>query len=520
MSDSSYLRLHRVAEESSSENQDLNATPEVIADQQMVADYWSRFSEATRWRPTPKSLTVGEIGSLELVSVANEGICELEELDTSVDGLTRSEAQSLAMAAMDLTQRLDSARREQKQLNTELAARATLIASPDQTQSIADQIDTTLSDLVAATDSGAVIVQMLDDATTTLTPRFFFGTSPDAVADRERALADCRGDLEAMVRDIVLIDDLSAGPVDTWNPPLQASSAICATLFKGDVPIGTMWLLDFEGRHWEPRDAAAVRLAGRSLSQTLIQAAAGEHAKAHDVTQLASSDALRGIGQWQLNTLPVGSRLTDELSADGMLMSPNSYASGWHTWDVLPDGMIAMAAAEMSDTGIDRVLDATAARAAFAAHSQYRHDPATMMRRLSDTIWQMTGAGGEMSMIYAILDPETGQGELASAGDFAALIGSSKGYRPLLIRNRTPLYRSVEPTIHQSKFKLHNSESLLAYTPGLLDLGADQTSLGAWIRDELEQHRSSVLGRIRRELASAPVRGEVGAIALTRLQRR
>ncbi len=62
---------------------------------------------------------------------------------------------------------------------------------------------------------------------------------------------------------------------------------------------------------------------------------------------------------------------------------------------------------------------AATARAAFASHSNYRHSAADMLRRINDTLWQTNTGDQLLAMLYIKLDPETGAGELASAGRLA-----------------------------------------------------------------------------------------------------
>ena len=102
--------------------------------------------------------------------------------------------------------------------------------------------------------------------------------------------------------------------------------------------------------------------------------------------------------------------LADGWRVDGMIESPESWGTGWHHWDVLPDGTLMIAIAEAADPTAKGAMHAAVARAALAAHSGYRHTPAQLIQRVSDTLWQTNTGEQLVSMIYAHLDPESGDG--------------------------------------------------------------------------------------------------------------
>jgi hypothetical protein len=121
-----------------------------------------------------------------------------------------------------------------------------------------------------------------------------------------------------------------------------------------------------------------------------------------------------------------------------------------------------------------------------------------------------------MSMLYARVDPESGEGEVAAAGSIAAMIGSRYGYRPLVDGRNDPLNTHIDACCFAETFRMMEGETLLAYTGGLIRDGASQMSLGEQVRSAMQSDDANPLARIRRSLAGMPLSQERGAVTLLR----
>ena len=332
---------------------------------------------------------------------------------------------------------------------------------------------------------------LLDDDTKTLKARAVYGLPPNRLQRPPRELRGSRGDLEALVQDVVCIDALNDSSIDTWNCPEPAASAICAAICNASVPIGTLWLFANRNNEFNPADAAAARLASTQLALQLELA----HARNEESLQRQTTDVLRDMAQWQYMSLPVGSKLADGWLPDGMIESPNDWAIGWHTWDVLPDGTLMIAMAEAEDQSLAGAMAAATCRAALTAHTGYRHTPRELMQRISDTLWQ-TNAGEQLvSLLYARIDPDSGEGEVTSAGNITAIISSRYGYRPL-IEGSSPLLTShIDSRCEITSFRMSVGEALLAYGPGLERDERSQMKLGDQLRTCMQRGDCASLGR-------------------------
>ena len=131
----------------------------------------------------------------------------------------KSAAFALARSASDLVEELAASRRELQRQQAELAVRAAILKTDADRDRMTERLEKTLADAAAACACDAAAFYMLDDETQYLKTRFVFGLAPDRLQQPPRTLRGSRGDLEAMVQGVVVIDDLTNDLADTWNWP-------------------------------------------------------------------------------------------------------------------------------------------------------------------------------------------------------------------------------------------------------------------------------------------------------------
>ena len=495
-----YLRIHHGIERSESSNQD--------QPQNLVTNFWNSYSEATGWRIDPRASRKND--TLEMLpAVTSETINECEHDGTPLVG--RIAATRLANAASKLTEQVLRTQECLRQREAELASTAAMIGVEHAGKVTADQIEQSIADAMAACKCDAAALYMLDEDTRYLKTRSVVGLPAERLESPPRELRGSRGDLEAMVQDVVTIDDMLAGSIDTWNSPEPFASGICVAIQVDDIPVGTLWLFRETTAPFSDADSAVARLVATNLSLLLRQSP-----QADIFDKSNSNQSFQEIAQWQYESLPAGSTLADGWRVDGMIESPESWATGWHHWDVLPDGTLMLAIAEAADPTAKGAMHAAVARAALAAHSGYRHTPAQLIQRVSDTLWQTNTGEQLVSLIYAHLDPESGDGVVASAGTISALISSRYGYRPLVGNLSDPLNTSMDSKATNHEFHLLQGETLLAYSKGFSVAGADQMILGRHIQTAMQLEDRSPLAMLRRKLADLPLTQERGALTLLR----
>ncbi|MFG0265520.1 MAG: hypothetical protein ACF8AM_10265 [Rhodopirellula sp. JB055] len=265
-------------------------------------------------------------------------------------------------------------------------------------------------------------------------------------------------------------------------------------------------------------------------------------------TEPENFDLAQQVSIWQHQTLPMGTKICPSWYADGMIESPLDVAQSWHLWDILPDGQIAIAICQPNgganpQIDLSNVMDVTVVRAALQAHMGYRHQPADAVRRAYDTLFQIrdhsfAGEGhGNVSLLYAHIDPESGETRMASTGDWSTLAISKFGYRPVgwLDRESDRNHRdlgtsSLETTcignvdITSSHLYLQQGEVFLVAGCQWMGLqpatgvpGYPQHQIGTAITQAMREGRISPLAALRDWMDQTTLNGERSAMTLHRM---
>lgn len=496
-----YLRIHRVPTRPS--------VAAVTSSSDSVDRFWEAYREATGWRIDPSDSK----SQAQLRLLPGRVIDPMAGAESdAMPSIGHQDALRLAESAANLADQLREAQQAIRRQEAELAARAAIITGQETRERLADRLEATLADVVAASGFDAAAVYLLDDDTKFLTMRSAYGLPADRLSQQPRRLRGSRGDLEALVQGVIAIEELNCGGIDTWNAPESMPAGICAAISHDEVPIGTLWLFSKQPRQIGSRESASAKIAAAQIALQLAHVASAEMRQ----NRKQETNLTRDIGLWQWESLPVGMPLAESWQVDGTIESPRDWAIGWHTWDVLPDGSLMLAIAEANDPTVRGALAAAVTRAALVAHCGYRHTPRQLMQRIHDTLWQISSGQQLVSLLYARVDPETGEGEVASAGTVNAIIASRHGYRPLVDGHGRPLTSDIEPSLDAKTFQLAAGETLLAYGQGVIGDGVDQHVLGESIRMCMEQADPNPLAHIRREMAKLPLQRERGLATLMR----
>ncbi|MCA9138777.1 MAG: SpoIIE family protein phosphatase [Planctomycetales bacterium] len=492
----SYLKLHLGEDAPAARKPRLSS-----ADQ-----FWNAFSAATGWRVDRRHSedSVKMLPAVEMDLMAG-GPSDL------MPAVVKENAAELAGIANAMAREIEELQSIVRRQEIELAAQATVQFAPSRSEAACEAVHQTLERAIKAVGFDAAAIYILDDETQYLQTRAVVGLPADRLTAEPRMLRGSRADLEAMVQDAVLMEDLRGHIGETWNAPEAAGAAVCTAIYKGDLPIGTLWLFADEPKTLGQSASAIAQLASAQITLELTNAA---HARS-EARHQKSAEAVGDVAAWQYSSLPVGNQLAPGWMVDGMIESPNKWSIGWHAWDVLPDGSLMIAMAEASDQRAGGAMIAATARAALVAHSGYRHTPHQMLQRIGDTLWQTSTADQLVSLLYARIDPETGEGEIAAAGEISGLIAGKHGYRPLVTSAGRPLASAIEIECFESTFHLEEGETLLTFGVGLDKDGIGQELVGCCLRSAMQSGQSP-LAVLRREMAAFPNRNERGLLSLSR----
>ena len=491
-----YLRLH---------GQTVPVLTEPPSQQSSLEAFWQSYSDVTGWRVDQKTLDRGEVGILPAVNL------QTSEMNSEI-AVSKLSATRLAEAANGLVRELETNREKLRQQEVELAARAPILGTEAARQTLSKQIDAILQRAVTGTGCQAAAIYLLDEDTQQLHCRISHGLPSNRIEQAPRSLRGSRGDLQAMVDRVVAISDLKGQDSETWSSPEpDYSSAICATIESDGVPVGTLWIFNDQRKDFSVAETTVAELSASEIGERLRQASSEKQ----QVQELRNEPA-QDLAQWQFESLPVGSLVASGWRVDGMLESPRPWASGWHLWDILPDGTLMIVLAEAVDDSVKGAMTAALARAAVTAHTGYRHKPADLLQRVSDTLWQSSTAEQLLSLLYARIDPFSGEAELACAGSLQAVVGNRYGSRSVCTPVSDPLNTAIEVDPVVESFHLQPGETFLAYTSGLAQSFSGSASISHALQDAMAAKDQNPLARLRRQIAKNELVHERGAVSLLR----
>ncbi|MCH1496666.1 MAG: SpoIIE family protein phosphatase [Rubripirellula sp.] len=491
-----YLRLH---------GQTVPVLTEPPSQQSSLEAFWQSYSDVTGWRVDQKTLDRGEVGILPAVNL------QTSEMNSEI-AVSKLSATRLAEAANGLVRELETNREKIRQQEVELAARAPILGTEAARQTLSKQIDAILQRAVTGTGCQAAAIYLLDEDTQQLHCRISHGLPSNRIEQAPRSLRGSRGDLQAMVDRVVAISDLKGQDSETWgSPEPDYSSAICATIESDGVPVGTLWIFNDQRKDFSVAETTVAELSAYEIGERLRQASSEKQ----QVQELRNEPA-QDLAQWQFESLPVGSLVASGWRVDGMLESPRPWAKGWHLWDILPDGTLMIVLAEAVDDSVKGAMTAALARAAVTAHTGYRHKPADLLQRVSDTLWQSSTAEQLLSLLYARIDPFSGEAELACAGSLQAVVGNRYGSRSVCTPVSDPLNTAIEVDPVVESFHLQPGETFLAYTSGLAQSFSGSASISHALQDAMAAKDQNPLARLRRQIAKNELVHERGAVSLLR----
>lgn len=478
-----------------------------------VARFWQTYTEATGWcvasygghRSTDASVDAESMPRfVRLRPVVDNALMGDVDALSEMPVVRREAAEQLALAGEQLARLVQQSLDAFEKQEAELAATATPVAANQAGEQIATRLQRLLDRALAATGCDAAALYMLDEQTTTLKMRACAGLPQTRLLRPARPLRGSRGDLESLVRDVVLIDDLSGSLSMTWNSPEPYAAAMVVRIEEDELPIGTLWLWSSEVRTFLAQDGAAAQLTAAAIAAELGRSKLSRERQRWALT----SSTMQSATQWQMRQLPPAMELSPGYFVDGWTESPRPWACSWHSWEILPNGLIAFALAEAESNEFCGAMIAATARAAFAAHSNYRHNVTEMLARLSDSLWQTNTGDQIVSMLYGHLNPESGEGSVASAGSCQAIIAGVRGFRPVCSGMQSdPLASRIDCRLAQTEFRLQPGEAFVAVNQGVLDAKAG-LSQAAWadaVRQAVGKPDCPVLPAIRRALACRPL---------------
>jgi hypothetical protein len=179
-------------------------------------------------------------------------------------------ATHLSAAISRLFSQLNRARRIIRHRDAELAAGVPIIARAEESEHLAQLLESVLRAGAEACQCQAAALYMLDDATTSLKLRASFGLPIERLLQPPRPLKGAIADLEALLGHAVALERASAfGP---WRVPEEFAAALCVPVSSPTIPLGTLWFFSDRPRDFTDRQTNLAELVSGRLAAELERA--------------------------------------------------------------------------------------------------------------------------------------------------------------------------------------------------------------------------------------------------------
>lgn len=132
------------------------------------------------------------------------------------------------------------------------------------------------------------------------------------------------------------------------------------------------------------------------------------------------------------------------------------------------DGRLGMVIADVAGKGMPAALLMADARSAWRAEARNKHSPAETLRRVNHTLRHDINSHSFVTLLYAVLDPDTRQLELASAGHPLPLLHNDTGVREIEVYG-FPLGLQPDVAYDEVRVSLSPGDTLLLYTDGVIE---------------------------------------------------
>lgn len=368
--------------------------------------------------------------------------------------------QSLA----DLLSRLEQTRTALWKREAELATAIPLAPHREEEDHLALRLEAILRGGAGAIGCCAAGIYLLDDATSELKLRASWGLPADRLTEPPRPLRGAVADLEALTGHAVALENAALLP--NWQMPEEFASAVCVPISTPTFPLGTLWFFGATPRDFSDHETGLTEIVAGRIAAELereILLAAGSQSR-QDQKQLAAA------ARAQDHQLPQIAPLVDGWKVAGWTARQGEIGGGFYDWYMLGDGTLGVTVGATEGAGLDAAMAATVLQTALKSHSHYRHDARQMLLRVNHTLWTSSAGDWFAKLLYGVIQPDSGQIDLATAGQLDALLLRNGEATPLAMPS-LPLgsepqteYKSIKQQLLPADLLLVSSEPLLQFT--------------------------------------------------------
>jgi anti-sigma regulatory factor (Ser/Thr protein kinase)/putative methionine-R-sulfoxide reductase with GAF domain len=236
---------------------------------------------------------------------------------------------------------------------------------------------------------------------------------------------------------------------------------------EGSV-IGVLHVGSLAPREFGTADAVVLELAAARAAPAierarLFAALEGEH---------------RGAVALQRSLLPERlPDLVDTTVAARYLPARDEVGGDWYDVVTLPAGRIGLAIGDVAGHGVRAAALMGQMRTALRAYALENHAPAVVLELL-DRMLRATRERAMATVVYAVIDSETGRVTYASAGHPPPVLVDENGARLLEPATGPPVGTVVDSAYEEAETELRAGETLLLYTDGLIEVRGEALDVG------------------------------------------
>jgi serine phosphatase RsbU (regulator of sigma subunit) len=477
-----------------------------------LAPLFASIEQATGWqfRCEPSPGGFGEVWATPIDGGDGRAAARLVLAATEADAgdaqalaaVDLQRVRPLALALAGLLGEINRLRHAVWQREAELAAGVPVAARASDEPHLADRLEAVLKGGAEAVGCQAAGLYLLDENTSELKLRAAWGLPQERLMEPARPLRGAMADLEALVGHAVVLEDTSLLP--HWRCPEEFPSAVCVPVASPSIPLGTLWVFSNRQRDFTPQETNLLEIIAGRLAADLereMLLAAGAASKCRD-------KQFDGAARWLAERLPSITPLIDGYDLAGWTRQAAEVGGDFHDWSVLPDGRLALAVGDADGSPLEAALNAASLHAAIKAHGAYRHDAGELLTRINETLVTASPGDQRASLTYALLEPESGEIEIALAGAAKAILVQPNGHQTILAK-RPPLGDAPDLQYGCESLSLKRGGTLLLVSDGAcaaLDpdrLRAAEATMAQLVTENVGDSADVLVAELRRLLNEA-----------------
>jgi serine phosphatase RsbU (regulator of sigma subunit) len=426
-----------------------------------------------------------------------------------------SQVRPLALTIGGLLGEINQLKHAIWQREAELAAGVPISATRDGEPHLADRLEAILKGGAEAIGCQAAGLYLLDEATTELKLRASWGLPDERLMAPARPLRGAIADLEALVGHAVVLDDTSLLP--HWRCPESFPAAVCVPISSPSTQLGTLWVFSSQQRDFTPEQTNLLEIiAGRLAAELEREMLLATGSKAKERGKQIDIAA-----RWLSDRLPSIKPLIDDYEFAGWTRQAAEVGGDFHDWSVLPDGRISLAVGHAEGAPLEGALGAATLHASLKSHAAYPHDAAGLMTRVNDSLVAASPGDQRASLTYATIEPESGNIELAMAGENVTLLIDPES-RLITTTDSPRLGEAPDLAYTQEQLKLRPGEALVLISSGVKSavdvagLRIGEAAIASLIANHLRDSAADLLVHVRKLLEQTEISSDMTLLVVKR----